>query len=276
MRWLALLVALACTPVAAQTVTTVNGPLASMAKTLGGDAITVLYPVPPGIDPALWRPSIAQIAQIQSSDLILLNGAEFAKWTAKTSLPRARTVNTSRAFQDAYIATAQGLTHTHGNDGEHSHAGIAPLVWLDFSQAAQQAAAIATALKRLTPDQAAAIDSRLTTLTQQLNALHARASTFVGTKVLADHSGFEYFARAYDLRMTDIAWTPGQAPAPKDLARLTTDAKIILWQAPPHPEAEAATQAAGLTSVLFFPGTDNPEGFVAQMTENLDRLEAAR
>lgn len=277
MRWLALFLALLGTPAATQTVTAVNGPLASMAKTLGGDAITVVYPVPEGTDPALWRPSIAEVAQIQASDLILLNGAEFARWTAKTSLPRARTVNTSRAFQDTYIATAEGLTHSHGNDGEHSHAGVAPLVWLDFDQAAQQVTAIATALKRLIPDQAGAIDSRLAALTQQLNDLHARASTFAGTQVLADHSGLEYFARAYGLQMTDIAWTPGQAPAPKDLARLsTTDATIILWQTAPHPKAEAATQAAGLTSVLFSPGTGSPDGFVARMVENLDRLEAAR
>ena len=277
MKWLAVLCCLLPVSAAAQTITAVNGPLASMARTLAGDAATVIYPVPDGTDPALWRPSVEQISDIQNSDLILLNGADFARWAAKTSLPRARTVVTSRAFEDTYITIAQGLTHSHGADGEHSHDGIAPNTWLDFAQAAQQAEAIAKGLKRVLPAESAQIDRRLAEMTEALMALDTRAKTLAGTRVVVAHGGLEYFTRAYALDATEIAWTPGQAPSAEDLARLDAafgaqPPDIILWQTPPHPQAQAAAKARGLVSIVFDPGTDNLDRFVERMAENLAAL----
>ena len=71
----------------------VNYPLAYFAERLGGDAVEVLFPVPADRDPAFWRPKLAEIAAIQQADVIALNGAGYAGWTTKASLPRSRVAN---------------------------------------------------------------------------------------------------------------------------------------------------------------------------------------
>ena len=81
-------------------------------------------PVPVGADPETWQPGIAELSALQEADLILLNGAGHYGWTERVSLPRSRTVDTSRAFADALIAV-EGVTHSHGDEGEHSHGAIA-------------------------------------------------------------------------------------------------------------------------------------------------------
>jgi hypothetical protein len=65
---------------------TVNYPLAYFASRIGGDSIEVLFPVPEAVDPIHWTPDA--FADFQSADLILLNGAGYAKWTQQ-SIPVA-------------------------------------------------------------------------------------------------------------------------------------------------------------------------------------------
>ncbi len=58
----------------------VNYPLKYFAERIGGDHVRVKFPVPADVDPANWNPDLADIAAYQQADLILLNGAGYAKW----------------------------------------------------------------------------------------------------------------------------------------------------------------------------------------------------
>ena len=127
------------------TVFAVNYPLAYFAKRIGGDHIDMFYPIPHDVDPAYWVP-MASLAEIQSADLILINGANYAKWMEKVSLPASRMVNTSETFKDQYIKVQKGKTHSHSADGEHVHYGYAFTTWLDFKIALEQTEAIKEAL----------------------------------------------------------------------------------------------------------------------------------
>jgi len=87
MRFLAPLLAAALIPVAGHmaaqdrpSIVTVTHALELFAEQLVGDAADVTFPVPEGVDPSFWRPAISDISQIQSADLIALNGAGFATW----------------------------------------------------------------------------------------------------------------------------------------------------------------------------------------------------
>ena len=84
------------------TVATVNYPLASFAERIGGDTITVEFPAIDG-DPAFWEPKTADILTYQQADLILLNGASYAKWVPKVSLAQARLINTSADLTEKFI-----------------------------------------------------------------------------------------------------------------------------------------------------------------------------
>jgi zinc transport system substrate-binding protein len=104
---------------------TVNYPLAYFAERIVGDLAEVTFPPPPDVDPAFWMPDPKTIAAYQGADLILLNGADYAKWMSKVSLPLSRLVDTSRGFEDQYIQQANLSTHSHGPGGEHTHGGVA-------------------------------------------------------------------------------------------------------------------------------------------------------
>ena len=125
---------------------TVNYPLYYFATRIAGDAAEIVFPVPADIDPAFWMPAPEEIAGFQKADLILLNGAGYAKWVEKAALSEYRMVNTSESFSDRYIKTRGDVTHNHGPAGEHSHSGIAFTTWLDPTLAIIQAEAIYEAL----------------------------------------------------------------------------------------------------------------------------------
>jgi zinc transport system substrate-binding protein len=95
------------------------------AERIGGPHVKVTLQVPPDVDPVYWIPSIADISAYQQADLILLNGAGYAKWITKVSLPGSKTVDTSRSFKDRYITVKEVMTHSHGPEGEHAHEGLA-------------------------------------------------------------------------------------------------------------------------------------------------------
>ena len=59
----------------------------------------------------------------QQADIILLNGAHYAKWVEKVSLPASKTVDTSRKLKDQYIYSTEATTHSHGSGGAHAPAG---------------------------------------------------------------------------------------------------------------------------------------------------------
>ena len=263
----------------------VNYPLAYFAERIAGEAGEVIFPVPVGQDPSFWRPGIADIAAFQSADMIVLNGAGFADWTARTSLPRSRLVITSRAFEDAFIAT-ETVTHSHGDGGEHSHTGTASYTWLDFGQAAQQAQAIAAGLSRVAPDMAEAFDANLAALQADLAALGTAAEALSGPAaelpVIASHPRYQYFARAYGLSLEAVDWDVAATPSEAQWAELAAiaeaqGARIFLWEGAPSPEAVARIAALGMVSVTFPPLANRPmEGdFLSHMQASLERLSAA-
>ena len=113
------------------TIASVNYPLHYFAQRIGGDQINALLPVSPDGDPAYWKPDEAGIAVFQKADVILLNGAGYAKWIEKVSLPTSKMLNTSESFKENYIELHEGTTHSHGPEGEHVHKGYAFNTWLN-------------------------------------------------------------------------------------------------------------------------------------------------
>ena len=68
----------------------VNYPLAYFAERIGGDVVRVHFPAPAEGDPAFWSPDADTIAAYQNADLLLLNGADYAKWVDRATLPSRR------------------------------------------------------------------------------------------------------------------------------------------------------------------------------------------
>ncbi len=203
----------------------VSYPLKYFAERIGGDQVKVEFPVPPDVDPAYWNPNLAAIAAFQKAGLILLNGAGYAKWVAKVSLPRSTIVVTSRQFKDRYITTEEVLTHSHGAAGEHAHEALAFTTWLDFDLAARQAEVIATTMGQKRPELRDTFQINYKALAADLKRLNRGIQAIVSknqaTPLVVSHPVYDYFARRYGLNIVSVHWEPDQVPNDSQLHALT-------------------------------------------------------
>lgn len=265
---------------------TVNYPLAYFAERIAGDQAKVVFPAPPDVDPAFWRPDRETIRAYQQADLILLNGADYAKWVSKASLPMLRTVNTSRAFSGQLIQSASGVSHGHGDGITHSHAGTAFTTWLDMSLAVQQANAIAAALKRKRPAQGALFDNNLHDLQVELMQLDREIKSVVAKQaslpLLASHPVYQYLARRYQLNLQSVLWEPDTVPDKVQWRRLINilkkhPATWMVWEGEPNSETVARLKALGVNSLEYYPLGNRPESgdFISVMQTNLKNLRVA-
>ncbi|MCP4767556.1 MAG: zinc ABC transporter solute-binding protein [Gammaproteobacteria bacterium] len=268
------------------TIYTVNYPLAYFAERIADDQARVVFPAPAGIDPAFWQPDIETIRAYQQADLILLNGAGYARWTSKVSLPLLRSVDTSRAFSDQLINSASGMSHSHGGGDAHGHAGTAFTTWLDFSQAAKQAVAIATALKRAHPLQADLFETNLRELEAELLELDRQLIDLTdkqpSLRLLASHPVYQYLARRYQLDLQSVTWEPDVIPDPSQwqtLENLHKDhaASWMIWEAEPEVETVKGLKDLGISTLIYQPMGNKPASgdFISVMSSNLKNLAKA-
>ena len=271
-------------PAGKPVVQAVNYPLAYFAERIGGDIVDVRFAKIEG-DPAFWKPAVADIVAIQKADLILLNGATYAKWAIAASLPEARVVRTSAAFEDRYIRV-QGPTHKHGKTGEHSHTGTAFTTWLDLKLAAKQAIAIRDAFIRRMPDAEDTLRANFADLEKDLQRLDAElrsvAARWGKTPLVGSHPVYQYFARGYGLQIRSVHWEPEEMPAAKGWAELADlrknhPATVMLWEGKPSQSIIERLKQNGVTSVVFNPCGNRPDegDWLSVMTANVKRLNTA-
>lgn len=262
---------------------TVNYPLQYFAQRISGDHAEVVMPVPPGVDPAFWQPDATAVGGFQRADAILLNGAGYAKWVNRVSLPRRKLVDTSAGFSNSYIDTDGSITHSHGREGDHSHTGTAFTTWLDFSQAVEQARAVRDALSRLMPEHGDTFASNFLVLERDLLDLDARLEAIVARNpakpLIASHPVYQYLTRRYSLNLKSVMWEPDAMPPETEWQVLTElreehPATWMLWESKPTPEIGARLQQLDVQSAVFDPCGNRPEvgDFLSVMFNNLANI----
>jgi zinc transport system substrate-binding protein len=266
------------------TVYTVNYPLAYFAERLGGDLVEVVFPAPADQDPAFWSPDAETIAAYQSADVILLNGAGYAKWVERATLPASKLVNTTADVGDRLLELTGTLTHSHGPEGEHEHQGWAFTTWLDPTLALEQARAVAAALLSRHPDNSEMIGERLASLEADLDALDARlaaAAEAIGDEPLVfSHPVYQYLIARYDLNGHEVHWEPDVAPDGtmwSELGHLLDhhDAKWMIWEGEPLEATVTALKDRGIASAVFSPcgNTSAEDDWMSAMRSNAAALE---
>ena len=262
----------------------VNYPLQYFAERIGGESVKVVFPAPADEDPAYWSPDPDVIAAYQGADLILLNGAGYAAWVQRASLPDARLVDTSAGFRDQLIPLEEGVTHSHGPQGAHTHTGNAFTTWLDPSLAILQARAVRDAFAKTRPDRDAAFQQGFEALEADLRDLDQRltsAAAAIGdTPLLFSHPVYQYLIRRYGLNAHSVHWEPDQAPTDamwRELEELTAahPARWMVWEGEPADETVKRLETMGLGSLVYTPSANTPgEGdFLSVMRENAAGLD---
>ena len=263
---------------------TVNYPLQYFAQRIAGDHAKVIFPGPSDADPAFWQPDASTIGAYQRADLILLNGAGYAKWVKRVSLPRGKLVDTSAGFRGDFIEAGGAVTHSHGREGSHSHAGTAFTTWLDFSQAVAQTMAVRDALSRLRPQHADTFAANALALEQALLDLDSRLKAIAATAqekpLIASHPVYQYLARRYGLNLEAVMWEPETVPGENQWMQLERilrkhQAGWMLWEGEPATASDERLQQLGVQSTVFDTCANQPEAgdFLGVMSSNVANLE---
>ena len=271
------------------TIYTVNYPLQYFAQRIGGDEMTgkveVVFPAPDDVDPAFWNPTAEEVSAYQSADLILLNGASYAKWVPKVSLPTGKLVDTSVGFGDRYIQIEDAVTHSHGPGGDHAHTGTAFTTWLDPQQAIEQARATAAAMQQARPAHADAFEANLTRLVADLEALDADLRDLTAGKqdrpLVASHPVYQYLARRYGLNLEAVMWEPDTMPTPGQWQELAHGLEAhpacwMIWEGDPLIASMERLEEMSVGSVVFDPCGNVPDegDYLTVMRRNVEALTA--
>jgi zinc transport system substrate-binding protein len=272
-------------PVDKLVIYTVNYPLAYFAERIGNHLVEVSFPAPVDEDPAFWSPDADTIAAYQGADLILINGAGYAKWVERAALPSSRVVNTSERIVDRFIPLEGTVTHSHGPEGEHEHGGYAFTTWLDPELATQQAQTIAAAIALQRPEKESEIQRRMDALKRDLVDLDSRlgvAAAAIGDEpLLFSHPVYQYLINRYGLNGVEVHWEPDVAPDGHAWDHLEEQleshpAKWMLWESEPLDVTVQGLEDRGISSVVFDPCGNRPaEGdFLTVMAANAAVLES--
>lgn len=265
------------------TITAVNYPLAYFAEAIGGELVNVVFPVPAGKDPVYWTPDEAALQVYQEADIILANGAGYAKWMEKVSLPESKIVYTADRLKDRYLAVNEATTHSHGPEGEHEHMGFAFTTWLDFEIATAQAKAVYEALLGTMPQHKEELNIRFKQLKIELESFDRKlieySKSVRGKAFVASHPVYQYFGQRYHFMIYNLHLEPDKIPSQHEWENLISILKehqtgTMLWEAEPLPRIRQELEKINLNLVVFDPCSNKPEtgDFMSVMRDNVSRL----
>jgi zinc transport system substrate-binding protein len=268
------------------TIYTVNYPLKYFAGRIGAEHVKVVFPAPPDIDPAYWMPDRKTIADYQKANLILLNGAHYAKWTEKVTLPRSKMIDTSKKVKDKYIKTSEAVTHSHGPKGEHAHEDVAFTLWLDLDLAAKQAREIEKAFTHKRPELRDIFQKNYTALEKDLMALDRKIKGILSNNqdhpLIASHPVYDYLSHRYGLNMKSLHWEPDKVPGNSQWMQLKKilkehPARWMIWEGKPSKESVEKLKSMGVRSIVFDPCGNVPDkgDFLEVMKKNVENLGMA-
>jgi zinc transport system substrate-binding protein len=185
--------------------------------------------VPPGASPHGYQMRPSEAAALAEADLVVWIGEPLETFLVKPIASLAGAAASLELLEAPGLtllpAREGGLPEAHADEGEHDHDGMDPHVWLDPGNARAIAAAIARALAKRDPGNAAAyaanagrLDRRLAALAEELRKALAPVRT---RPFIVLHDAFQYLERAFGLAVVgSITVSPDRPPSARRLAEL--------------------------------------------------------
>jgi manganese/zinc/iron transport system substrate-binding protein len=176
--------------------------IADIAKRLAGDDFSVSALMGEGIDPHLYKASPGDMRRLYDADLILFNGLHLEGKMAD--------VLEKIGARKPAIAVTSSMDRAVLRQPAEFAGNYDPHVWFDVDLWKSAANEIAAALTKAAPTQSSTIATRLSSLREELSALHSWCKTEIQSvpkerRVLVTaHDAFGYFGRAYDIEVLAI------------------------------------------------------------------------
>ena len=169
-------------------------PLLEFTKQIGGNRVEVSSLVPIGIEPHDFDPTIRQIQNAETADILIYNGAGLEKWIEKINVK-------------SKVDASQNLSLLNSN-GEDKSGMYDPHVWLDPVLAKGQVESIRNALMNADPLNAKYYSENANKFIEKLGKLDddIRGELLDCKKhdFISFHNSFSYFAKRYGLNQHSI------------------------------------------------------------------------
>ena len=164
-------------------------PLLEFTKQIGGNRVEVSSLVPIGIEPHDFDPTIRQIQNAETADILIYNGAGLEKWIEKINVK-------------SKVDASQNLSLLNSN-GEDKSGMYDPHVWLDPVLAKGQVESIRNVLMNADPLNAKYYSENANKFIEKLDKLDddMRGELLDCKKhdFISFHNSFSYFAKRYGL-----------------------------------------------------------------------------
>lgn len=259
-------------------------PLYFFASQIAGDKADVTNITPAGAEPHDYEPTAQDVARIESSDVLVLNGGGLEAWgnDIKANINSTKTT---------VVTAGEGLTTQDVvEDGEKI---TDPHVWLSPVLAEQMVDKIEGALAKTDPANASYYQSNAGTLKSKLGVLDTEYKQGLAVckekNIITSHAAFGYLATTYHLNQVPITGvSPDAEPSPKQLADVAKFAKdnhvkYIFFESLVSPKLSQtiATEVGAQTMVLSplegLTGDEIASGkdYFSEMRSNLANLKTA-
>ena len=259
-------------------------PLYFFAQQIGSDRAAVTNIVPAGAEPHDYEPTAQDMAQMEKSRLIVVNGGGLEAWSDRL----AKNIS---AKNTTIVVAGEGLLTREMR--ENGAVTTDPHIWLDPVLAKKMAERIALGFEAVDPEHAAFYRENAGRLLEQLDDLDATYRSGLQAcaekNIITSHSAFGYVAAEYGFNQVSIAGlSPDAEPSSAELANIVQFAKVnhvryIFFErlASPKLSQTIATEVGAETLVLNpIEGLSDEEiargeDYFSVMRENLAHLQTA-
>jgi zinc transport system substrate-binding protein len=259
-------------------------PLYFFSRQIGGDKADVANIVPSGAEPHDYEPTAQDMARIERSRLIVLNGGGLEAWSDAIR----KNIDADKAI---IVAAGEGLTTQR--DTEKGQTETDPHVWLAPRLAQKMVERIAQAFEQADPANRDYYRSNADSLKIKLGDIDMEyrrgLSNCKGKNIITSHAAFGYLAADYGLNQAPIAGlSPDAEPSPRqlaDIAKFARDNKVkyIFFESLASPKlsqtiaTEVGAQALVLNPIEGLSDEELSQGkdYLSVMHDNLINLQTA-
>ncbi|MFN2636039.1 MAG: metal ABC transporter substrate-binding protein [Gemmatimonadaceae bacterium] len=258
--------------------------LASVAREIGGDRVSVVALAKPTEDPHYVDAKPSHIVTLNRADALIEGGAELELGWLPPLLENSRNSKISAGAPGRIVASegikmleiptsfdrSKGDVHSLGN----------PHFMIDPVNVKIVARNIAAHFGQIDPKNAATYNANLARFNSTLDAKYAawqkQLAPYRNAKIVTYHKDFVYFAERFGLNIVDeLEPKPGIAPSPAHLAQVigkmrAQNAKVILVQ--PYQNRKTAETVARQSSAVVLDTPQQP-GAVSNTASYFDMMD---
>ncbi len=270
-------------------------PMYYFASEIGGDRATVHNITPSGSEPHDFEPTAKDIASIESSKLLVINGAGVEPWYKKMESELQQN-NVQVVVASDGLAILEGFEEHEEEEHSTEHAEehiIDPHVWLDPVLAQKEVTKIRDGYIAADPTGEAYYSANAQLLIEKLQSLDSKyrqgLSKCQRNDIVTSHTAFAYLAKEYGLQQVAISGISTSAePSTQDLADVAKFAKengvtYIFFESLISPRlSETIANEIGAKTLVLDPIEGIPDDERAQgknyftiMESNLANLQTA-